>query len=195
MIIAGCILLTTGFTILTTFGPGTSRALLIAVMTLLGSGLGLTMVTLVIAVQNSVPRAQLGVATSLNQLARNVGGAAGVAVMGALLSVGLATNLRDAASKGIGRLTPEQAVALAAHPNALIEPLARAALPAETLVALQTALAAALRNVFRLGAALTGLALLIVFLWLPRSGIERNMHPSKPPEKGDREVFSGADNY
>ena len=35
--------------------------------------------TLLIAVQQSVGRAQLGIATSLNQLSRSIGGAVGVA--------------------------------------------------------------------------------------------------------------------
>ena len=52
------------------------------------------MLTLLIAVQQAVPRTQLGVATSVNQLARSLGGAVGVAVMGVMLTAGLAARLR-----------------------------------------------------------------------------------------------------
>jgi hypothetical protein len=46
--------------------------------------MGLSMVPMLIAVQNAVPRSDLGIATSLTQFFRSVGGAVGVAVMGAV---------------------------------------------------------------------------------------------------------------
>ena len=49
-----------------------------------GIGMGLSMVPMLIAVQNAVPRSDLGVATSLTQFFRSVGGAVGVAVMGSV---------------------------------------------------------------------------------------------------------------
>jgi MFS family permease len=49
-----------------------------------GVGMGLSMVPMLIGVQSAVPRADLGVATSLTQFFRSVGGAVGVAVMGAV---------------------------------------------------------------------------------------------------------------
>jgi EmrB/QacA subfamily drug resistance transporter len=70
---------------------GTSRALLLADMALLGTGLGFAMLSLLLAAQHSVSRSELGVATSLNLFARSIGGAVGVAIMGAILAVGLGT--------------------------------------------------------------------------------------------------------
>ena len=58
------------------------------------------MLTLLIAVQQAVARAQLGIATSLNQFSRSIGGAVGVAVMGAVLSAGLARSLNEVARAG-----------------------------------------------------------------------------------------------
>ncbi|MGB8510741.1 MAG: MDR family MFS transporter, partial [Pyrinomonadaceae bacterium] len=84
--IVGFILLTIGFAMLSMYGRETARVWLYIDLVLIGAGLGLTMLTLLIAVQQAVPRAQLGVATSLNQFARSIGGAVGVAVMGAVLS-------------------------------------------------------------------------------------------------------------
>src|SRR5205085_9890896 len=49
-----------------------------------GMGMGLCMVPMLIAVQSAVSRSDLGVATSLTQFFRSVGGAVGVAVMGAV---------------------------------------------------------------------------------------------------------------
>ena len=47
-------------------------------------GMGMTMLTLVLAMQSAVDRSRLGVATSLGQFTRSIGGAVGVVVMGAI---------------------------------------------------------------------------------------------------------------
>ena len=127
------------------------------------------MLTLLIAVQQAVPRTQLGTATSFNQFARSIGGAVGVAVMGAVLSAGLASQLGELGRDGRAGLTPQLATELAAHPNALIQPEARVGMPAETLDALQGALASSVHQVFWTGTALAALSLLVSF-WLPREG-------------------------
>jgi hypothetical protein len=149
---------------------------------MIGAGLGLTMLTLLIAVQQAVPRAQLGIATSLNQFSRSIGGAVGVAVMGVVLSAGLASNLNEIARRGDGALTPERAAELAANPNALIEPQAQATLSAAALDALQGSLAAAIHKVFWVGTALAALALLVAF-WLPRSSIRSDSTYGPPTEE------------
>jgi hypothetical protein len=48
--------------------------------------MGLTMVPMLIAVQSAVPRTELGVATSMTQFFRAVGGAIGLSVMGAVMA-------------------------------------------------------------------------------------------------------------
>jgi hypothetical protein len=67
------------------------------------------MLSLLLAVQHGVDRSLLGVATSLNQFARSVGAAVGVAIMGAILARGLAgVNLpggADALAEGTAALT------------------------------------------------------------------------------------------
>lgn len=166
--IVGFFLLTLGFVMLSLFQRDTARVWLYVDLVLIGAGLGLTMLTMLIAVQQSVPRTQLGVATSLNQFSRSIGGAVGVALMGAVLSAGLASRLNEVARKGNSSITPARAVELAANPNALIEPQARAALPPDTLNALQDSLAGAIHNVFWVGTAMAALALL-VSLRLPGS--------------------------
>jgi EmrB/QacA subfamily drug resistance transporter len=174
--IVGFSLLTLGFVLLSNFGRETPRVWLYVDLVLIGAGLGLTMLTLLIAVQQAVPRGQLGIATSLNQFSRSIGGAFGVAVMGAVLSAGLASHLNQIAQGGAGALTPERAAELAANPNALIEPQARATLSPAVLDALQGSLASAIHNVFWVGTVLAALALLVSF-WLPRS----DDHAYSPP--------------
>ena len=166
--ITGFVVLTVGFILLSTYERDMPRLWLYVDLILIGAGLGLTMLTLLIAVQQAVPSTQLGIATSLNQFSRSIGGAVGVAVMGAVLSAGLASELNAVASTGQTALTPERAASLAANPNALIDPQASAELPPGVLDALRGAMAASIHNVFWVGTVLAGLALLVSF-YLPRN--------------------------
>jgi EmrB/QacA subfamily drug resistance transporter len=188
--LVGFLLLTLGFALLSSYQRATPRVWLYFDLGLVGAGLGLTMLTLLIAVQQSVERAQLGIATSLNQFSRSIGSAVGVAVMGAVLSAGLASHLQRVA--GAGPLTPERAAELASNPNALIEPQARAALPPEVLDQLQESMASAVHNVFWTGTAMSGLALLVA-LRLPRRGAAGVAPPDEEAccaETGERMVMA-----
>jgi MFS family permease len=167
--IIGFIVLTTGFVFLSLFQIDTPRTWLYVDLVLIGAGLGLTMLTLLIAVQQAVEKTKLGVATSLNQFSRAIGGAFGVAIMGAVLTAGLATQLNDAAQSGTANLTVAQAAEFAANPNALIVPEEQAKLPAGVLPILQEAMATSIHKVFWVGAILSALALLVIFL-LPKHG-------------------------
>jgi hypothetical protein len=59
----------------------------------MGIGMGLSIPPFLIAVQTTVERRYLGVATSTMQFSRSMGGTLGVSVMGAALSASLAANL------------------------------------------------------------------------------------------------------
>lgn len=192
MTVAGLAVLTLGFALLSNYQRATPRVWLYFDLVLIGAGLGMTMLTLLIAVQQAVPRAQLGVATSLNQFSRSIGGAVGVAIMGAVLTAGLASHLQSAARAGAGHLTEERAAELASHPNALIEPQARASLAPEVLDVLQDAMAQAIHKVFWVGTALSALALL-ASLWLPRAGAPGVEPPTEDTccaETGERMVIA-----
>jgi EmrB/QacA subfamily drug resistance transporter len=190
--LAGLLILTLGFALLSNFQRSTPRVWLYVDLVLIGAGLGLTMLTLLIAVQQSVARAQLGIATSLNQFSRSIGGAVGVAIMGAVLTAGLASHMQQFARSGTGSLTPERAAELASNPNALIEPQARAALPPEVLDELQESMASAIHRVFWTATALAGLALLVAFR-LPRRD-DRSVAPPDAEtccaETGERMVIA-----
>lgn len=173
--IVGFVILTVGFVLLALFERETPRFWLYVDLVLIGAGLGLTMLTLLIAVQQAVERTKLGVATSLNQFSRAIGGAFGVAIMGAFLTAGLATHLNNAASGGKTNLTVEQAAAFAANPNALIDPQAKSAIAPEILEILQQAMATAIHRVFWIGAILSALALLTAF-FLPKQFHDSTVH-------------------
>ena len=65
----------------------------------LGLGLGLIMQTIVIAVQNDVSPAEVGVATAENNFFREIGGALGTSLFGALFTGRLANQLSNVISK------------------------------------------------------------------------------------------------
>lgn len=150
LVLTGLFSMLIGFVALTMFSHRTPRIVMMAELVLIGIGLGLTMLTLLIAAQHSVPREQLGITTSLNQFSRSIGGALGVAILGAVLSAGLA--------------------GFAQNPGALVNPEARAKLGAAEIASLQTALEGSLRNIFAASAAVVALALLIA-LKIPRGHV------------------------
>jgi MFS family permease len=92
----GTACLVIGALLMTTIGAGSSQLLLMAFITLMGVGMGLSIPSFLVAVQSSVERRQLGTATSTLQFSRSIGGTLGVSVMGVALSLRLAANLRAA---------------------------------------------------------------------------------------------------
>jgi len=84
VVMAGMVSLTISFVLLTRWDASLTTLVAIRDATFGGMGMGLSMVPMLIAVQSAVPRSDLGVATSLTQFFRSVGGAVGVAAMGAV---------------------------------------------------------------------------------------------------------------
>jgi MFS family permease len=82
----GVVLMAAAFFALARLQIDTPRMWLLVTVFGLGAGMGFSMLSLLLAVQHSVPRSQLGLATSLNQFARSVGAAIGVALMGGVLA-------------------------------------------------------------------------------------------------------------
>src|SRR4030095_6686306 len=88
--IGGSVLMTLGFAGLTALGAHSPRTILLSSCTVLGAGMGMQMLSLLLAVQHGVDRSRLGLATSLNQFSRSIGAAVGVAAMGAIMARSLA---------------------------------------------------------------------------------------------------------
>ena len=78
LVLAGCLLLTL-------LDADTSQALASAYLVVIGVGMGCMFQTFVIATQNRVDPADLGVATAAIQFFRSMGGSIAVAILGALL--------------------------------------------------------------------------------------------------------------
>jgi len=91
--ILGTALMSLGLLLMSTMGVNTPYWKLSIFSIIVGGGLGLSMQTLVIALQNAVDFKDLGVATSLNTFFRSLGGAIGTAIFGTILSNRIAHNL------------------------------------------------------------------------------------------------------
>jgi len=92
--IAGMAVLTVGLYLLSTLDATSSVGTIFAFMFVVGLGLGMVMQVLVLAVQNAVDYADLGVATSGATLFRSIGGSLGTATLGAIFSNRLRSELK-----------------------------------------------------------------------------------------------------
>lgn len=120
----GTILMTIGVYLLTTLDvdSGTGTVALYLVVT--GLGLGLIMPTATLAVQSTVDKKVIGVATSATQFIRSLGSTVGTAVIGSLVTKGYAEDLAANAPPQ----APGQLVSALENPQALVSDEARDAL-------------------------------------------------------------------
>lgn len=124
-LLTGAIAMTVGFFLLATIDHSTDMRLVGAYLFVLGVGMGMTMQNLVLAVQNTVNPRDLGSASAMVSFFRSLGGAAGVSVLGAVLSSHV-TGLTSAGLRTIGVQVPETGSASAgiANLNELPAPIA-----------------------------------------------------------------------
>ncbi|MDT7841667.1 MDR family MFS transporter [Streptomyces justiciae] len=97
--IAGSLVMGLGLYLMSLMGPGTGAWLESLYMFVLGTGIGLCMQVLTIAVQNTVEYADLGTATSGVTFFRTLGSSFGTAVFGTIYANSLAPNLKDAVAE------------------------------------------------------------------------------------------------
>jgi len=91
--IVGTLVMVFGLFLLSHIGLSTSTTVISAYMFVLGLGLGMVMQVLVLVVQNAVDYQDLGAATSGATLFRSIGGSVGTAILGAVFSSRLASEL------------------------------------------------------------------------------------------------------
>ena len=147
--IAGALLLCAGALLLVHAGRAGGRGEVMAAMLISGLGLGLLSTPFLIAIQSAVAWGQRGVATSSVLFFRTIGGAVGVAALGALF------NARLAAAPGLH----------GADANALLQPALRAQLAPAALAGLVAALRGALSSLYGVLAAVAVLSLAVALLF------------------------------
>jgi MFS family permease len=152
--ISSMVIMSAGAFMLSRIGMDTTQWQLMLYAGLLGTGMGAAVTAFIIMIQGSVPRQQLGSATSTLQFMRSIGGTIGVSLFGTVMSTKLADGLRAA---GLDSTV---------DPRDVLDPVA--GVPPQVLHALQGALADGISAVFALAFAVTALCLLVVWALTPR---------------------------
>ncbi|HYP44778.1 MAG TPA: MDR family MFS transporter [Propionibacteriaceae bacterium] len=149
------------------------------IMFFFGAGLGLTMQVTVTAVQNSVDRQHMGVATAAVTFFRSMGGAIGVALFGAILNTRLATHLAEV-------VPPAARGQLAAATGAANDVTAIQALPQPAKSWVLTAFTQSMDDVFLVAVPFMVIALIIALTMRekPLAGrtTPESQHTSDPEE-------------
>ena len=178
--IAGTALMTVAMYLLSRLEPGTSTWVAAADALILGLGLGMVMQVLVLAVQNSVDRSVMGVATSGSTLFRQIGGSIGVALFGTIFANRVHVELADRLPAG------------ASVPKT-INPAGIQHLPEAAKTAFADAFAAALQPVFLTAAAVSLLGFALT--WLLRDvplQTRAQADDALPPPRDERSAHEAA---
>jgi EmrB/QacA subfamily drug resistance transporter len=179
--VAGLALMSVGLFLLSRMDTGTSRVTTSLFLVVFGVGFGMVSQVLTVAIQNSVDRRDVGVATGSANLFRALGGSVGVALFGAIFAGRLDTWLPRTVPGGARGVSAD---ALQASPETL------RAMPAGVRDGIAEAVAHAVQSVYMVAApvALLGLAVVLLLREVPLRG------PGGPPPKSDgpRAERSGA---
>ena len=150
----------------------TSYAVVAVIMFFFGFGLGLTTQVVVTAVQNSVDRRHMGVATAAVSFFRSMGGAIGVALFGAILNIRLRYHLAEvapaSAQLGRGSDSTNDITAIRALPE-----------PVRTWVL--EAFTRSMDDVFLVGVPFMAVALVLALTMREKPLIGRGHAPGPPP--------------
>jgi EmrB/QacA subfamily drug resistance transporter len=95
----GLLLMAAGFAVLSTAAVDSGYLLLLAGLLLLGAGAALATTPATTAIVSSLPQSKQGVASAVNDAAREVGGALGIAVLGSALTDRYQAGVADAVAQ------------------------------------------------------------------------------------------------
>ncbi|MEU9332727.1 MDR family MFS transporter [Streptomyces sp. NPDC048290] len=155
--IAGTLVMGCGLYLMSLMGPGTGVWLESLYMFVLGTGIGLGMQVLTIAVQNTVDYADLGTATSGGTFFRTLGSSFGTAVFGTIYTNSLTPRLQD----GIASATATGTADPAAVGHAATSPEGLHRLPVEAAAPIIQAYADTIQTVFRWTVPVAALGLVV----------------------------------
>ena len=144
IMLTGVVVMGAGLYLLTRLTATSSQGQLTLAMVVLGIGLGLAMQQYTLVVQNSVQRADLGVATASTQFFRNVGSTVGIAVFGTVMTSGLSAAISSHLPAEVAARMPAGAV----DAGSVLDPSALAGLPTVVADAVRQGLADQLHEVF-----------------------------------------------
>lgn len=166
----GMLMMVLGFVLALFTTYDTSVGYLILCVATVGIGMGCQTPSLMLSVQHSLDQANVGVATSTQMLARTIGGAIGVGVMGSAVTGSMLRQFAALEAEGTMAGFPERVRELSGDPQKLLAPQVRSMLSGDQLATVLTAFTHAMHAVF-----LTGLVVIVagslVSLLLPPSSL------------------------
>ncbi|HTD80226.1 MAG TPA: MFS transporter, partial [Chloroflexota bacterium] len=174
--LGGLVATAAGMFLLAGMGPGTDYTTTVRNMVVIGIGLGPVMPVFTLASQSAVRVDQIGVATSLTQFARSIGGTLGTAIFGSVLVNSFAPAFQRALPAAAVTAIPSAQLEPFQNPQALLNPQTAdtlqasfvalgpqgLALYATVLEAVKLALSSSLHDVFLLGAGVAAVGVLVV---------------------------------
>ncbi|WP_129843751.1 MDR family MFS transporter [Streptomyces sp. RFCAC02] len=185
-ILAGVVVLTLGFFLLSFIDHGTSLVYVGAGMFAVGVGVGMSMQNLVLVVQNTVPLNEIGAASGAITFFRSLGGTIGVSVLGAVLANQVSAKI----ARGLERLGIDPSAADSAGGGSTLNV---DAMPAPVREIVRGAYGDATGHIFLISAviALVGLA---AVLFLTPATLRDSLDLQKPqPAPADGEAAAGGE--
>lgn len=175
-ITTGLVLVSTAFVLMSQWPTIPSYPQILGSMAIMMGGMSLTMTPATNMLMSSIPRNRAGMGSAMNDTTRELGGALGIAVLGAILSSGYA----DKISSVVSRL-PAEAQEIASNSLAGALGVAEQLGPAKEAVAMaaKTAWMDGLSGAMLVAAGIVAVAAIITSIWLPH----------KHREGSDDEVF------
>jgi hypothetical protein len=196
--IVGLAILALGMLLLSRMGLATTTGQAVFFISITGVGLGVTLPLYTIAVQNAVPYELLGVATSVTAFFRSLGGAFGLAILGAVMHQRFSADLLAHLPDGLrAAISMPQLLGMVNNPQALVHPEKKSLLEAalsqigpqsaelfeSLLQVMRQALQAALSRVFFV-ALLVIIAAFVVNLFLKEIPLRRQHQPARSGDIG-----------
>lgn len=169
MVLGGVVLLAGAF-LMTGINPSVSPFTVTRNMVVIGLGIGMILPILTTAVQNAIPRSQLGAGTGAVSYLRSLGSTLGVAIIGTVVNTTFASTLPQHLPQAASRL-PQALLDAATNQQVLVNPLYRqqiaSHLPAglfnQLIEATRQTLALGIGQAFWVALGICGLALVITF--------------------------------
>lgn len=172
--ITGFAVMLIGMILLSNMGIDTSNATVVRNMIVMGMGIGLAMPVFLIAVQNAFPHSEVGTVTASIQFFRNIGGTAGVAILGSILNSTFKAESAKMVPEDITRMIPADKQNIFETPQTLFDPQfiaqVKDKVPEDTMVVLlklledlRGALATSIHNVFSVEIIIITLGLISLF--------------------------------
>ena len=202
LVVSGFACVTIGAFLLSRMGVATSSAMLAVNMVVMGLGLGISMSSFTVIVQNQYPSHRLGEVTGGLQFFRSIGGTVGMAIFGTILNNQFHAAMLKNLPTPLQKLTDGAGAALLDNPQVLLSESAKTKilaafarfgpqsekLFAQFMGAVRHSLQMAISDIFVL-AAIVGVVGLIVVLFLREDPLRRTH--AMDPESGELESEAG----